>query len=57
LGGRDRQISVSSKPVRYTKQVQDSQGYTEKFCLGKTKKRRDKIINIGIRPEISQNAN
>jgi hypothetical protein len=39
LGGRGRQISESKASLLY-REFQDSQGYTEKPCLEKTKKKK-----------------
>jgi hypothetical protein len=38
LGGRGRQISEFKASLIYKSEFQDSQGYTEKPCLEKTKK-------------------
>jgi hypothetical protein len=37
LGGRDRRISELKTNLVYKREFQDSQGFTERPCLGKSK--------------------
>jgi hypothetical protein len=44
LGSRGRQISEFEDSLVYKSEFQDSQGYTEKPCLEKPKKKKKKNI-------------
>jgi hypothetical protein len=52
-GGRGRWISEIKASLVYSV-LQDSQGYTEKPCLGKKKKKREQPWARGVRPNIQK---
>jgi hypothetical protein len=52
LGGRGRWISEFKASLVYRVKFQDSQGYTEKPCLEKTKKKKKKKSCIRLFPAL-----